>query len=171
MFDVKTGVLFSVGFTTPMLFDERRAPYHLMLMKFMHYGGQSAFFDTFYWALTSGGADMPHELPDGSGEFLDAWLALLEKMVNTKAVMESPHNMPAKATASDPTFKPFEPVKYLARTHRMAFEAMMKLWNKKPIKAYGQKMTESILQILCHILKGNIFLLSIYFSNHMKHAE
>ena len=147
----------SVGFTTPMLFDERRYPFHLMMMKFMHSGGQKAFFDTFNWALSCGGKIPANEglesliLPDGTGEFLDAWLALLEKMVNTKAVLESPHNMPTKSTGN---FKPFDPIKYLIRTHSLAFEAMMKLWNKKPLKSYGQRMSESILQILCHILKG-----------------
>ena len=85
---------------------------------------------------------VPVNCVEQAGEFLDAWLSLLEKMVNTKAVMESPHNMPNKPTLADPTFTPFDPIKYLARTHRLAFEAMMKLWNKKPIKAYGQKMTE-----------------------------
>merc|ERR1719419_1251183 len=62
----------SVGFTTPMLFDHngRGPPFHLMLMKFMHYGGQAAYFETFNWALKCGNPE-DHELPDGTGEFLD----------------------------------------------------------------------------------------------------
>ena len=36
----------------------------------------------------------------------------------------------------------------------MAFEAVMYLWNKKPLKGYGSRMSESILAILCHIIKG-----------------
>ena len=50
-----------------MLFDtaNRASPYHLMLMKFMHYGGQKAYFDTFHWALQCGGGTPPeHELPE-----------------------------------------------------------------------------------------------------------
>ena len=35
-----------------------------------------------------------------------------------------------------------------------AFHAVMKLWNKKPLKVYGGRMSESILAILCHIIKG-----------------
>lgn len=35
----------SVGFTSPMLFDERKHPYHLMLQKFVLCGGQDAFFE------------------------------------------------------------------------------------------------------------------------------
>ncbi|XP_035214633.1 E3 ubiquitin-protein ligase HUWE1-like [Stegodyphus dumicola] len=34
----------SVGFTSPMLFDERKYPYHLMLQKFLSCGGLDAFF-------------------------------------------------------------------------------------------------------------------------------
>ena len=30
----------------------------------------------------------------------------------------------------------------------------MHLWNKKPLKVYGGRMSESILAILCHIIKG-----------------
>ena len=143
----------SVGFTTPMLFDEKKAPYHLMLQRFMMSGGQKAFFDTFYWALSSSASkdDSEDELPEGAGEFLDSWLLLLEKMVNPKTVLESPHTLPTKAT---PTYKPFDPMKYLARTHKLAFHAVMKLWGKKPMKVYGPRMAESVLTILCHILKG-----------------
>ena len=36
----------------------------------------------------------------------------------------------------------------------MAFEAVLKLWNKKPLKSYGVKISESVLVILCSILKG-----------------
>lgn len=147
----------SVGFTAPMLFDEKKYPYHLMLMKFISSGGQKAFFDTFYWALSCGNTVAPEDglehpdLPDGTGEFLDSWLLLLEKMVNPKTVLESPHTLPAKPTGN---FKPFDPMKYLARTHKLAFLAVMKLWGKKPLKMYGPRMTESVLSILCHILKG-----------------
>ena len=35
-----------------------------------------------------------------------------------------------------------------------AFNAVMNLWNKKPLKLYGSRMSESILAILCHIIKG-----------------
>ena len=118
---------------------------------------------------------------------------LVEKMVNTKAVLESPH-----------LFTSFNPVQYLVKTHKVrfgslrinsstsklpictdvignnhitssccligvqgptlrnffffmqaAFQAVMHLWNKKPLKVYGERMSESILAILCHIFKGH----------------
>ena len=126
-------------------------------MKFMHSGGQKAFFDTFYWAISNGSTkplvngSENSELPEGTGEFLDSWLMLLEKMVNPKAVLDSPHTMPNKPLRG---FKPFDSMKYLIRTHRLAFDALMKLWGRKPLKGYGPRMSESILLILCHILKG-----------------
>ena len=126
-------------------------------MKFMHSGGQKAFFDTFYWAISNGSTISSEnslentDLPEGTGEFLDSWLMLLEKMVNPKAVLDSPHTMPNKPLRG---FKPFDSMKYLIRTHRLAFEALMKLWGRKPLKGYGPRMSESILLILCHILKG-----------------
>ena len=43
-----------VTFTSPILFDEKKYPYHLMLMKFLSSGGQKAFFNTFNWAITLG---------------------------------------------------------------------------------------------------------------------
>ena len=36
------------------------------------------------------------DLPEGAGEFLDSWLMLLEKMVNVKTMLETPHTLPAK---------------------------------------------------------------------------
>jgi len=147
----------SVGFTSPMLFDEKKFPYHLMLMKFLSSGGQQAFFNTFNWAITLGNS-VPAEdglesssLPDGTGEFLDAWLMLLEKMVNPKTVNESPHVLPSKAAGN---FKPFDSLSYLIKTHKMAFEAVMMIWGRKPLPVYGGRMAESVLAILCHILKG-----------------
>ncbi|XP_064483541.1 E3 ubiquitin-protein ligase HUWE1-like isoform X1 [Ornithodoros turicata] len=144
----------SVGFTSPMLFDERKYPYHLMLHKFLSSGGQDAFFETFNWALSCGGKVAPSEgmespeLPEGTGEFLDAWLMLLEKMVNPKMVLESPHTLPAGGGPS------FDPVLYLIHTHKRAFDAMMQLWDRKPLKVYGDRMSESMLAILCHLLRG-----------------
>ena len=135
-------------------------PYHLMLQKFLLSGGQNAFFDAFYWALSIGYSIPPEDgldadLPEFTGEFLDSWLVLLEKMVNPKAVLESPHTLPKIATkTTGGNFKPFDPLKYLTRTHRLAFQAVMKIWGKKPLKTYGARMSESVLNILCHILKG-----------------
>ena len=77
---------------------------------------------------------------------------LLEKMVNPKNIMESPHQLPNKPLQASKAA--FSPLKYLISTHRQAFDAVMKLWGRKPLKIYGARMTESVLTILCHILKG-----------------
>ncbi|GFQ86462.1 e3 ubiquitin-protein ligase HUWE1 [Trichonephila clavata] len=148
----------SVGFTSPMLFDERKFPYHLMLQRFVCCGGLDAFFSTFRWALTCGkkvpieeGLEHP-ELPDGTGEFLDAWLMLLEKMVNPKTVLESPHTLPFKP--NQPGNTGFNPLLFLIHIHKRAFECIMYLWDRRPLLVYGERIAESVLTIICHILKG-----------------
>lgn len=45
----------NVGFTNPMLFDEKRFPYYLMLERFVSRGGRATFFKTFKWALSAAG--------------------------------------------------------------------------------------------------------------------
>lgn len=153
-----TFLICSVGFTSPMLFDEKRYPYHLMLQNFQQLGGQNIFFETFKWALSAGGTvpldkGLEHpNLPEGTGEFLDAWLTLLEKMVNPKAILESPHVISTKSPQSKGNV--FDPFKYLIQIQKLAFEAVLLLWGKKPLPSYGIRMSESILSILRHILRG-----------------
>uniref|UniRef100_A0A663FIQ8 HECT, UBA and WWE domain containing E3 ubiquitin protein ligase 1 n=1 Tax=Aquila chrysaetos chrysaetos TaxID=223781 RepID=A0A663FIQ8_AQUCH len=148
----------SVGFTSPMLFDERKFPYHLMLQKFLCSGGHNALFETFNWALSMGGKvpvaeGLEHpDLPDGTGEFLDAWLMLVEKMVNPSTVLESPHALPAKAPAHGQPH--FSALRFLVVTQKAAFTCIKQLWNRRPLKVYGGRMAESMLAILCHILRG-----------------
>lgn len=147
----------SVGFTSPMLFDEKRFAYHLMLQKFIEEGGLEVFFEMFKWALTAGYTIPIHRaiesnsLPDGTGEFLDAWLILLEKMVNPRAILESPHVISAKASKQKPEF---DPTQYLINVHRNAYSSVMHLWGRAPLKTYGLRMSESILTILKHIFRG-----------------
>jgi E3 ubiquitin-protein ligase HUWE1 len=78
---------------------------------------------TFRWALSNGltihveeGLEHP-DLIDGTGEFLDAWLMLLEKMVNPKAILDSPHTITMKHGA---IYKPFDPLKYLMTIHKVS---------------------------------------------------
>lgn len=103
------------------------------------------------------------EFPEGAGEFLDAWLMLLEKMVNPKAVLESPHVVApkpptiinGKVQPHDPaTPQPFDPIAYLVHVHRRAFDAVRRIWRIPPMKTYGPRMTESMLTIMKHIFKG-----------------
>lgn len=54
---------------------------------------------------------------DGTGEFLDAWLMLIEKMVNPKTVMESTHTLPEKS--SQPGYVPFNKVQYIISTQKV----------------------------------------------------
>ncbi|OQR79954.1 E3 ubiquitin-protein ligase HUWE1-like [Tropilaelaps mercedesae] len=169
----------SAGFTSPMLFDERKMPYHLMLHKFVASGGLDAVFQAFEWAMNywPGGQDGSvdicgstavedsakngvSEFADVAGEFLDAWLLLLEKLANPRAVLDSPHVLPSVAQVAgvhqqDAALEPhFNALQYLMHVHRRTFVACTRLWGRRPPRAYGDRMTESLLAILCHLLKG-----------------
>uniref|UniRef100_A0A3P8UPN2 E3 ubiquitin-protein ligase HUWE1 n=1 Tax=Cynoglossus semilaevis TaxID=244447 RepID=A0A3P8UPN2_CYNSE len=115
---------------------------------------------TFNWALTMGGKvpvseGLEHaDLPDGTGEFLDAWLMLVEKMVNPSTVLDSPHSLPAKMPGVTPSVPQFSALRFLIVTQKAAFSCIRSLWNRKPLKVYGGRMAESMLAILCHILRG-----------------
>ncbi|MEQ2171209.1 hypothetical protein GOODEAATRI_008296 [Goodea atripinnis] len=117
-------------------------------------------FRTFNWALSMGGKvpvteGLEHtDLPDGTGEFLDAWLMLVEKMVNPSTVLDSPHSLPAKMPGITPTTPQFSALRFLIVTQKAAFSCIRSLWNRKPLKVYGGRMAESMLAILCHILRG-----------------
>lgn len=171
-----TFLICSIGFTSPMLFDEKRYAYHLMLQKFYEEGGVTAFFNMFYWAMSANGRYSietslfdENELPDGTGEFLDAWLMLLEKMVNPKMVIESPHAIMAKNGEGRSTS--FCPKWYLFHVQRLAFSAIQHLWGSKPLKTYGVRMSESILSILKSIFKGEELLQDEYKLLHKNFKE
>lgn len=198
----QTFLICSIGFTSPMLFDEKRYAYHLMLHTFCEEGGLQAFFDMFDFALNADHSkslpskadgtsaapsaassdanidckmtvpielitlkedpirdDEHGEFPSGSGEFLDAWLMLLEKMVNPKAILEAPHVITLKSLRNRPEF---DTVAYLINVHRLAFESVTKIWSYKPIRTYGPRMTESMLSIVKHIFKGEAVLWEKY---------
>lgn len=163
-----TFLICSIGFTSPMLFDEKRYAYHLMLQKFIEEGGLEAFFEMFRWTLTSGYTIPIHRaiehpnLPDGTGEALDAWLMLLEKMVNIRSIIESPHLITSKNSRVK---QEFDAKHYLTYMHRHAFTSIQHLWGFKPLKTYGLRMTESMLSILKHIVKGEKVLQSKYYKN------
>ena len=56
---------------------------------------------------------------DGTGEFLDAWLILVEKMFEPEEHSLNRHIcMPAKS--SQPGFTPFNPLQYLIRTQKVS---------------------------------------------------
>lgn len=57
------------------------------------------------------------ELPEGTGEFLDTWLFLLERLVNPRTMLDSPHSLPAKS--SQPGYQPFSPLKFLIHIQKV----------------------------------------------------
>lgn len=59
------------------------------------------------------------DLPDGTGEFLDAWLMLVEKMVNPTTVLESPHSLPAKLPGGQ-NYLQFSALRFLVVTQKVS---------------------------------------------------
>ena len=85
---------------------------------------RAASLRTFQWALSMDGKVPPEqglehpELPDGTAEFLDSWLVLLERLVSPKHLLETPHTLPKLTT--DGTFaEPFDPHKFMASIHKV----------------------------------------------------
>lgn len=62
------------------------------------------------------------DLPDGTGEFLDAWLMLVEKMVNPTTVLESPHSLPAKLPGGVQNFPQFSALRFLVVTQKVSIQ-------------------------------------------------
>lgn len=198
-----TFLICSVGFTGPMLFDEKRNAFHLMIFQFCQQNGVKAFFDMFYWALSintpppiSSNMDMDemphsssalppppsrssfhnnevvtlenilenrpedkHDFPEGSGEFLYAWLQLLEKMANPRGLLDTPYIV---SSVSNDGNVHFEPIFYLIQVHNLAIYALRRIWGRPPIENYGIMMTITIITILKHLVKSRQFLKDQY---------
>ena len=115
----------SLGFVHPMLFDDRKNPYHLMLQHLVASGGLRALYDRFQWVVSretpkpsSSNPDEHSTLPQGSEEFVNAWLSLMERLVNPKLIMDSQHTLPAPAEGAA-NRNGFEPRKFLMNTQKV----------------------------------------------------
>lgn len=144
-----TFLICSVGFTMPMLFDEKKQAYHLMMYKFYQAGGQKALVDAFKWVLEYGENESKNEntVPDGVGEFLDSWLLLAERLVNPKIFLVSIHTLVPKSLFND--------IAFMMGFQKEIFSLISNnLWNRCPIKGYGERLSQATLSILCHILSS-----------------
>ncbi|XP_037929563.1 E3 ubiquitin-protein ligase HUWE1 [Teleopsis dalmanni] len=176
-----TFLICSVGFTGPMLFDDKRSSFHLMISQFCEENGLKAFFDMFFWALSlncqssffsfeqcctqknileNSEYDVK-DFPDSTGEFLDAWLQLLEKMINPRSILESPYSISKRFPHSQESVQ-FEPIFYLIQMHRLAIQIIKRIWQKKPIANFGISMTETMINIIKHIIKSHTSLCDKY---------
>ena len=123
------------SFATPMLFDERRHPYMLMLQQFELSKAQDALFSSVEWTLDL--INRQSEITDGQQtsqmnnnydvsptEFLNLALMLILRLVNVKSILETPHSIQNKPQADRSYFIPFNPLNYLALTHKSAFHIL-----------------------------------------------
>jgi hypothetical protein len=86
---------------------------------------------------------------------------LILRLVNVKSILESPHSIPKNDQAERSYDAPFNPLQYLALTHKQAFHVLTRSCSVLYDKSYLLKdhITEiilSILSILCHILHGEL---------------
>jgi E3 ubiquitin-protein ligase HUWE1 len=162
--------IFLFSFATPMLFDERRRPYMLMLQQFDISKAQDALFSALEWTLDlinrsslisddQQASQLNNTYDASPTEFLNSALMLILRLVNVKSILESPHSIPKKARTERSYYIPFNPLHYLALTHKCAFNILTNscsvLWDKPYLlKDYATKIIDSILSIFCHILRG-----------------
>jgi E3 ubiquitin-protein ligase HUWE1 len=86
------------------------------------------------------------DLPDGTGEFLDAWLMLVEKMVNPTTVLESPHSLPAKLPGGVQSFPQFSALRFLVVTQKVSILHFKTKGGKKLFMLGSYHYTLSILK-------------------------
>uniref|UniRef100_H2YZN3 Uncharacterized protein n=1 Tax=Ciona savignyi TaxID=51511 RepID=H2YZN3_CIOSA len=166
-----TFLICTVGFTIPMLFDEKKLPYHLMLQYFAGTGSLDALFDCFKWSLsyrmdesaatdTNDTTSPATELPGSVDDFLEAWLMLLERLVNPRNILNSPYVIHEKASAvappdePPPIAAPFSAVKFLIKTQKAALEALQHLWCSGRLAKLSSRICDSVILILCHLIRG-----------------
>lgn len=144
----------SIGFSSPILFDDRNSPYYLMLKNFELQGGLDAFFECFEMIFDPNLTCK--ELNGAMIEFLDSWLLLLEKLINPQMLFESPHTYTMTPSVTDSPIEKmkFDPMQYLIQIHKKAYPCIMRLWLNKLYEIKFDRIIESLLTILSHILKG-----------------
>ncbi|CAF3945616.1 unnamed protein product, partial [Adineta steineri] len=160
----------TIGFAIPMLFDERRRPYLLMLQQFELSKAQDALFSALEWTLDLINrqsliideqqlSQLNNTYDASRTEFLNSALMLILRLVNIKSILESPHSIPINVQTERQYFIPFNPLHYLALTHKCAFHILTNscsvLWDKPYLlKDHATKIIDNILSIFCHILRG-----------------
>ncbi len=146
-----------------------------MLQRFDQSGGLKSLFDAFHWALSlltpaSTQSDSVNsqsdrdKLQEGTIEFIEAWLQLIQKLVNTKNMLETRHSLTTASTAASVAnltgdlkrVCQFDPIKFLFKLHKESFQALMCLWESKSfIIRENYSLSETVLNILCQILVGD----------------
>jgi hypothetical protein len=125
----------SFSFATPMLFDERRRPYMLILEQTELSTAQYALFSVLEWTLDlinrqSLTTDEQHKSQlnntyDASlTEFLNSLLMLILRLLNVKSILESPHPIPKIALTKQSYYVLFDSLHYHALTHKCALHIL-----------------------------------------------
>ncbi|XP_065656940.1 E3 ubiquitin-protein ligase HUWE1 isoform X2 [Hydra vulgaris] len=147
-----------IGIWSVALFDSGKNPYHLMLQQLEKDGGLEALFDLFNWVVDEYLNDCDNlKKIVGLSEFLEGWLDLINRLVNTKSVLESNYGLPT--TSSLPGFTPFDAANFLAKIHILAFKSVLLLWERKTYACSdNHSIADRIVSIMCHIISGEVIL-------------
>ncbi|XP_021962373.1 E3 ubiquitin-protein ligase HUWE1 isoform X3 [Folsomia candida] len=145
----------AVGFSAPLLFDEKKFPYHLMLRKFMEADGLDAIFRIFYramippmWSYTPG----PLLINEHQLQFLESWLLLIEKFANPKTILDNQHLLQTKSLMLTQSPE-FDANAFLAHIHKKSFDAIVHMLKQYGSKNLGVRSIESLLTILCYVFR------------------
>jgi hypothetical protein len=89
------------------------------------------------------------KLQEGTLEFVEAWLNLIQKLVNTKNMLETLYSLAASTTYTNPLAIGNDPIKILFKIHKESFQALICLWdNKRFILREKYTLSETVLNLL-----------------------
>ncbi|XP_055349412.1 E3 ubiquitin-protein ligase HUWE1-like isoform X2 [Paramacrobiotus metropolitanus] len=147
-------------FIQPLIFDEKRFAFHYMLQKFIAVGTVDAFFGIFENVMKgpSVESDINRSVTEKTMinqfivDFVVAWLSLLEKLINPKAVMETPNVLPPSRIAIS-GYAPFDPAQYYIKMLHHTLQVVDRLLSVQTLKSFGESTGDLLLTILSHIMK------------------
>lgn len=111
----------------------------------------------------------------------ETWLMLLERLVNVKNIIDSPHMIMDKSShLKNSETKPFDPVMFLLETHKVsqlcsirllvgcrqqnfashshnfqaALNTLKRLWSSDKLHSLSVRTCESVLTIICYLIHG-----------------
>ena len=110
--------------------------FNILFVRIMCIHKGNFYFSIFYGAMgvdsktkTSSESEGVPDLTDHQIEFLDSWLMLVEKFVNPKTVLESPHMLPTKPTLNQKVLIHFDANAFLSHVHKVSIQKEVVLFD------------------------------------------
>ncbi|XP_064399727.1 E3 ubiquitin-protein ligase HUWE1-like isoform X3 [Halichondria panicea] len=160
LFNGMTFKMYAADFCELLLFDEHKQVYHMILFSFDKKSGLEAFINTFHVALkVINEEEEGTSLYGSSVDFLEAWLNLAEKFLNTSAVISSNHYMAVppheqtdnKRLVYNPMFNPLD---FFVRTQKAILPCLKALWDSPRLSKLTLKVIELLLASIRHFYRS-----------------